>query len=165
MPMRQFLYDGFNADEQGRPAFDGVLSHVASAGRLGFFNHRFASPTRTNGQHEEHSFPADMFPFTYGDESDPYAETSTTDGILRKARATKTVPKVMHTQSSSEYWHRSGSLVHTDPLSQRDARIPDEVRIYALFGGFYAAWRGQRAESRVRAAALSCRRILPTIAR
>jgi len=44
------------------------------------------------------------------------------------------VPKVFHTQSSSEYWHRAGSLVHTDPLGQRDAAIPPEVRIYS-FGG------------------------------
>jgi hypothetical protein len=139
--LRQILYDGFNADEQGRPAFDGILSHVAG-GALGFFNHRFASPTRTNGQHEEHSFPADMFPFTYGDEEDPFAKTSTTDGILRKARAAKTLPKVMHTQSSSEYWHRSGSLVHTDPLGQRDAKIPEEVRIYAFGGTQHGAGSG-----------------------
>ncbi len=41
---------------------------------------------------------------------------------------------MFHTQSSSEYWHRSGSLVHTDPLGERDAEIPPEVRIYT-FGG------------------------------
>jgi hypothetical protein len=40
----------------------------------------------------------------------------------------------MHTQSAAEYWHRSGSLVHTDPLGKEDAAIPDNVRIYA-FGG------------------------------
>jgi hypothetical protein len=40
----------------------------------------------------------------------------------------------MHTQSAAEYWHRSGSLVHTDPLGKEDARIPADVRVYA-FGG------------------------------
>jgi hypothetical protein len=40
----------------------------------------------------------------------------------------------MHTQSAAEYWHRSGSLVHTDPLGQSDATVPANVRIYA-FGG------------------------------
>jgi len=40
----------------------------------------------------------------------------------------------MHTQSAAEYWHRSGSLVHTDPEGRKDADIPDNVRIYA-FGG------------------------------
>jgi hypothetical protein len=129
--LRHFLWEGFNADEQGRRVLDGVISHVAGGG-LGFFNQRFASPTRTNDQHEEHLFPADYFPFTYGDQTDPM--TGKTDGILRQCRATNTVPKVFHTQSSSEYWHRSGSLVHTDPLGKRDAEIPPEVRIYT-FGG------------------------------
>ncbi len=129
--LRQFVYEGFNADEQGRKVFDGVIPHVAG-GALGSFNHRFASPTRTNGQHDEHLFPADYFPFTYGDSYDPYQNR--TDGILRRARENNTTPKVFHTQSSSEYWHRSGSLVHTDPLSKSDAGIPAEVRLYT-FGG------------------------------
>jgi len=43
-------------------------------------------------------------------------------------------PKIMHTQSAAEYWHRSGSLVHTDPLGSKDADIPNNVRIYS-FGG------------------------------
>jgi hypothetical protein len=129
--LRHFLWEGFNADEQGRRVLDGVISHVAGGG-LGYFNHRFASPTRTNGQHDEHLFPADYFPFTYGDSTDPF--TNETDGILKKCRATNTVPKVFHTQSSSEYWHRSGSLVHTDPLGKQDAEIPADVRLYT-FGG------------------------------
>ena len=129
--LRQFVWQGFNADERGRKVFDGVISHVAGAG-LGSFNHRFASPTRTNGQHEEHLFPADYFPFTYGEERDPYTQKE--DGILRRAIATDSEPKLFHTQSSSEYWHRAGSLVHTSPLSERDADIPASVRIYALGG-------------------------------
>ena len=44
--LRTFLYEGFNADEQGRIVFDGVMPVVAGGGQ-GFFNHRFASPTRT----------------------------------------------------------------------------------------------------------------------
>src|SRR6185312_9076617 len=40
-----FLYQGFNADEDGRRALDGVLAHVAGAGR-GSFNYRFAQPSR-----------------------------------------------------------------------------------------------------------------------
>jgi hypothetical protein len=129
--LRHFLWEGFNADERQRQVLDGVISHVAGGG-LGFFNHRFASPTRTNDQHEEHLYPADYFPFTYGDSTDPF--TGQTDGILKKSRTSRTTPKVFHTQSSSEYWHRSASLVHTDPLGKQDAEIPHEVRIYS-FGG------------------------------
>jgi hypothetical protein len=137
--LRQFLYDGFNADEQGRRVFDGVMPHVAGGG-LGSFNHRFASPTRTNGQHEEHTFPADYFPFTYGDEKDPLSGRE--DGILRRSRMLGVAPKLMHTQSSSEYWHRSGSLVHTDPLGQQDADEPLDVRYYTFGGTQHGAGSG-----------------------
>lgn len=137
--LRQFLYDGFNADEVGRQVFDGVIPHVAGGG-LGFFNHRFASPTRHNGQHDNHLFPADQFPFTYGDETDLF--TGRVDGILHHDRARGTVPKVMHTQSSSEYWHRAGSLVHTDPRGERDAKLPPEVRVYCFGGTQHGAGSG-----------------------
>ena len=36
--IRHFLYQGFNADENGRAAFDGFFVHTAGAGR-GSFNH------------------------------------------------------------------------------------------------------------------------------
>ena len=129
--LRMFLYEGFNADEQGRQVFDGVMPIIAGGGQ-GFFNHRFASPTRTNTQHTGHLYPADVFPFTYGDETDPF--TGRSDGILRRARDSGTLPRVMHLDSASEYWHRSGSLVVTDPSGERDSVIPPEVRVY-VFGG------------------------------
>ena len=131
--LREFLYFGFNADEKGRIVFDGLMPHVAGGG-LGHFNHRFAQPTRHNGQHEEHLYPSDRFPFTYGDSFDPFFKRA--DGILKRlqAKSPKALPRIMHTQSAAEYWHRSGSLVHTDPPGLRDVKIPENVRIYA-FGG------------------------------
>jgi hypothetical protein len=141
--LRNFLYLGFNADEKGRKVFDGLMPHVAGGG-LGFFNHRFAQPTRHNGQHEEHLYPGDMYPFTYGDS--PLGYIHATDnkpveyfparGILSRVReeSPSTLPKVMHTQSAAEYWHRSGSLVHTNSLGTKDVAVPAEVRVYA-FGG------------------------------
>jgi hypothetical protein len=131
--LRHFVYQGFNADEKGRRVFDGLIPHVAGGG-LGFFNHRFAQPTRHNAQHEEHLYPTDVFPFTYGGSVDPF--TKRTAGILRYTadHDPQTLPKIMHTQSAAEYWHRSGSLVHTDPLGHQDAAIPGNVRVYA-FGG------------------------------
>lgn len=137
--LRMFLYDGFNADEQGNKVFDGVIPYVAGGG-LGYFNHRFASPTRTNSQHESHSYPVDVFPFAYGNEYDPL--TGKTDGILNRSRKNGTVPNIMHVQTSAEYWQRSGSLVHTDPLGKRDAVIPPEVRIYAIGGSTHGPGDG-----------------------
>lgn len=129
--LREFLQSGFNADEQGRIVFDGLMPHV-SGGGLGSFNHRFAQPTRHVNQHDHHDYPGDRFPFTYGTLTDKLS--GRTDGILARAIETKTVPKVMHTQSAGEYYTRSGSLVHTDPEGTHDAEIPETVRIYA-FGG------------------------------
>ena len=129
--IRMFIYEGFNEDEQGRQVFDGAVPMVAGAG-MGFFNHRFASPTRFSTQRESHLFPADVFPFTYAEMTDEI--TGKTDGILRQAIAKKVVPKIMHIQSSAEYWHRCAALMHIDPSKQKDASIPDNVRIYSIVG-------------------------------
>ena len=129
--LREFLYWGFNEDERGRQVFDGVIPHVSGAG-LGSFNHRFAQPTRHVTQHDHHDYPADRFPFAYETQTDPLS--GQTAGILRRAEASGTAPLLLHTQSAAEYWTRSGSLAHTDPLGQRDAKVPENVRIY-LFGG------------------------------
>ena len=129
--LREYLYWGFNEDERGRKVLDGVIPHVSGSG-LGSFNHRFAQPTRHVTQHDHHDYPADRFPFAYETQSDPLS--GATDGILKRARATRTAPFVLHTQSAAEYWTRSGSLAQTDPLGRRDAKPPAGVRIY-LFGG------------------------------
>jgi hypothetical protein len=129
--LREFLYWGFNQDEQGRRVFEGLMPHVSGAG-LGSFNHRFAQPTRHGAQHDHHDYPSDRFPFAYESQHDPLSDQ--TDGILRRSRQSDTEPLVLHTQSVSEYWNRSGSLTHTDPLGTMDAKIPGNVRIY-FFGG------------------------------
>ena len=129
--LRMFLYDGFNTDEEGRQVFEGAMPVISGAGQ-GFFNHRFASPTRTANEHTGHLYPVDVFPFAYGNETDPF--TGEADSILRRARDQGTAPKVMHLDTTSEYWHRSASLVLTDPAGTRDTVIPDDVRVY-VFGG------------------------------
>jgi hypothetical protein len=43
--LRELVRDGFNADERGRAAFDGLMIASAGAGG-GSFNHRFAMPAR-----------------------------------------------------------------------------------------------------------------------
>jgi len=129
--LRMFLYEGFNTDEQGRQVFEGVMP-VISGGGQGFFNHRFASPTRTANEHTGHLYPVDVFPFTYGEEK--HHITNQPDSLLRRSRADGTAPRVMHLDTTSEYWHRSASLVLTDPSGMRDTVMPDDVRVY-VFGG------------------------------
>ncbi|MDQ6708824.1 MAG: alpha/beta hydrolase domain-containing protein [Acidobacteriota bacterium] len=127
--LRKFLYDGFNADEQKRKVFDGVLAHVAGAGR-GSFNHRFAQPSRDGHPFMNMLYPTDMFPFTDLDETDP--ETGTTDGLLDHAVE---IPKIFYTNSSYEYWGRAASLTHMSPDAKKDAPLPDSTRIYFFAGG------------------------------
>lgn len=137
--LRLFLHDGFNADLEGRIVFDGVIPIIAGGG-FGMFNNRFAMPTRTNGHHSNFLFPNDLFPFTYGASTDPY--TGRVDGILSRSRETGTVPRVMHIQTSNEYWVRAGSLAHTDPRGNADASIPEEVRFYTIGGSQHGSGDG-----------------------
>jgi hypothetical protein len=48
--LRHFIELRMNDDGHGRRVFDGVLSHVAGAGKV-FANHRFGMPGRTATQH------------------------------------------------------------------------------------------------------------------
>lgn len=59
--LRKFVYDGFNADEKGRKVFDGVMAHVAGAGR-GSFNERFAQPSRDGHPFLNTMYATDIFP-------------------------------------------------------------------------------------------------------
>ncbi len=127
--LRHLLYQGFNADEQGRIVFDGVIDQVGGGGR-GSFNHRFGQASRDALQHYNILFPVDMFPFTDGPETDP--ETGETDSLLRRARESNTVPKVFHILTNSEFFNRAGSLVLTDPVASRDTEVPESTRIYSI---------------------------------
>lgn len=127
--LRHFLYQGFNEDEQGRRVFDGVFDQVGGAGR-GSFNHRFGQASRDALHHFNILYPVDLFPFTDGLETDP--ETGVTDGLLARAEASHTTPKVFHLLTNSEYFNRAGSLVHTTPDGTRDAVMPDTIRIYLI---------------------------------
>jgi hypothetical protein len=127
--LRHFLFDGFNADEQGRKVFDGVMDQVGGAGR-GSFNHRFAQASRDALEHFNILFPVDMFPFSDGPQTDP--ETGITDALLGKAEKAGVMPKIFHILTNSEYYNRGGSLVHTDPAGTRDADLPATTRVYLM---------------------------------
>ncbi|MBM4186615.1 MAG: hypothetical protein FJ206_04810 [Gemmatimonadetes bacterium] len=126
--LRHFLYQGFNTDERGRQVFDGMLIHVAGAGR-GSFNHRFAQPSRDAHRFDTFFFPTDLFPFASGSATDP--ETGRVDGLTAGGRQ---LPKIFQTNSGHEYWGRAASLIHTTPAGDRDLAIPPNERIYLLAG-------------------------------
>lgn len=129
--LREFLFDGFNADENGRPVFDGVWADVAGAGR-GSFNFRYAQPSRDGWPYLNVFYPTDVFPFTDTDETDPI--TGKTGGLLDRARAAHTLPKLFLTNDSSEYWGRAASLIHITADGKHDAAISPGTRIYFMAG-------------------------------
>ena len=121
--LRAFVHQGFNGDARGRRVFNAIFPHVSSGGCL-FLDHRFAMPSSFPRKHEEHLFPSDQFPFVYTVTRDPL--TGKTDGVMKRP---DTDPFVMHTQTSSEYWQRRGSLIHTNS-SGEDLEPHEKVRIY-----------------------------------
>ncbi|MFL6588751.1 MAG: alpha/beta hydrolase domain-containing protein [Chthoniobacterales bacterium] len=129
--LRHFLYEGFNADEEGKRAMDGIFVHVAGAGR-GSFNHRFAQPSRDAQPTSAQFYPTDLFPFADTPQRDP--ESGESAGLLDRAKADKVLPKIFYTNTSYEYWSRAGSLIHTSPDGNRDLALMDNVRIYFLAG-------------------------------
>lgn len=129
--LRDMIYQGFDTDEQGRLALDGVLAHVAGAGR-GSFNYRFAQPSRDAQPTSSIFFPTDVFPFTDEPEKDPV--TGETGALLDQAVADKAVPKIFFSNTSYEYWGRAAALIHVSADGKEDATISDNVRIYHFTG-------------------------------
>jgi len=146
--LRHFLYDGFNADEQGRQVFDAMLVHVAGAGR-GNFNHRFAQPSRDAQPLVPAFYPVEVFPFTDLPTTDP--ATGKTAGLLDRAVAESVVPKIFYMNTGYEYWSRGGSLIHTTPDGKVDVELPPTTRLYVLsghghVGGAFPPERPQNAQ-------------------
>jgi hypothetical protein len=125
--LRLFLYDGFNADEQGRKVFDGVMPHIAGAGRADF-NTRFSQAVGLD------QFGALKFPFTDAAQRDAVA--GRTDGLLAKYATPDLQPKIIYTNSSVEYWGtgRAAALVHTSIDGKADLTLPANVRVYHFAG-------------------------------
>ena len=151
--LRTFLHDGFNADEQGRKVFDGVWPHVAGAAR-GSFTHRFAQPTR-----QDPYYTVEIFPFW--DLSDDHPHTGMSDGILSRADAAGVTPKLVYTLTSSEYWNRSASLMHTTVDGKADAPLPETTRIYYYAGTQHGAGRVPPGKAQSLAYSLNSNDYLP----
>lgn len=126
--LRNHVSEGFNRDEQGRKVFDGIHSHIAGVGRI-FFNTPFGQPARTGTQHEDHFFPENEFPFSTAVQSDPL--TGKTGSLLRGDGSD---PLLIETNTSTEYWQKGASLLHTDPLGTVDVALPDNSRVYMIAG-------------------------------
>ncbi|HEX6512288.1 MAG TPA: alpha/beta hydrolase domain-containing protein, partial [Chloroflexota bacterium] len=143
--VRQYVYEGWNEDAEGRQLFDAVHTHTGS-GRV-LHNMRFAQVGRYPRQHEEHSWPSEYYPFTFDAIPDPFS--GKVDGLWKRP---KSDPLVIHTHTEGDYWKRHVSLTHTDPRNGKDVDIPETARMYNLTGSPHMArpaddaiWIGQLA--------------------
>lgn len=138
--LRNHISEGFNRDEQGRKVFDGIHAHIAGVGRI-FFNMPFGQPARTGTQHEDHFFPENEFPFSTAAQSDPLTGKA---GSLFRGDGSD--PKLIETNTSTEYWQKGASLLHTDPLGSADVALPDNSRVYMIAGTQHGGRAGATTE-------------------
>lgn len=138
--LRDHVAQGFNADEDGARVFDGILTHVAGVGRV-FHNTPFAQPFRTRTWHEDHDFPEIEFPFSAAVTTDPI--TGQTGALLR---GDATDPRLIETNTPTEYWQKGASLLHTDPSGRHDLTLPDNVRGFLIAGTQHGGRPGSPAD-------------------
>ena len=136
--IQHMLWQALHVDEAGRMTFDGALIHVAGAGK-GSFNHRFAQTTRHPSPLEDQQYPADFFPFTTTPARDPV--TGAQGDVLERARAAGALPYLFYTTTSTEYWTRAASLLHTDVTGRADVALDAHARLYFLAGAQHGNWR------------------------
>jgi hypothetical protein len=139
--LRHHISQGFNRDEQGRKVFDGIHSHIAGVGRL-YFNVPFGQPARTNTQHEDHNAPEAWFPFSTAILEDPF--TKQKGALLRQDGGD---PKLIETNTSTEYWQKGASLLTTDPLGKKDVALPDNSRVYMIAGSQHGGRAGAPSDA------------------
>jgi hypothetical protein len=142
--MHDFLWLGFNADEGGKKAVDGIVNWIGGATGI-FMNYRFAQPFRTHRQHIARWFPEFQWPFTNQVLHDPV--TGKTDGRLARCSADNTCPKIFEVNSANEYWAKNMGVSLVDAQGKDLPAEPAIVRSYFMAslphqGGFGAMGRG-----------------------
>ena len=101
--LRDMLKDGLNRSPTGHQVFDGVMVMMTGGG--------------------------ERFPFTYGAAEDPVS--GRTDGIFSRCAATATCPKLIHLDSTNDFWQSRAALVATGG-TVRDIAVPEDVRTYLI---------------------------------
>jgi hypothetical protein len=141
--LNDFQALGFNADERGRRAIDGILNWIG-AGTGVAINFRFAQTARTERNRQNHLYPEAPFPFAYPKLRDHLTGKVGGRGVAcagenhdrdddddERDDGRDTCPKALEVNSANEYWVKTGSLLHTDTRG-RDLEDPKNVRFYLL---------------------------------
>ncbi|MVM31336.1 hypothetical protein GO755_14930 [Spirosoma sp. HMF4905] len=128
--LNDFQTLGFNADEKGKRVLDGIENWLGGGSGIGL-NVRFAQPSRTERNRQNHLYPESSFPFAYPILTDPL--TGKTAGRIAACSASNTCPKVFEVNSANEYWVKAASLLHTDPKGN-DLPDPENVHFFLVSG-------------------------------
>jgi len=132
--LRDYVYQGFNEDLQGRRVFDAVHAHISGAVKLGL-NYRFAQVHPWSTEHRDRFIPQVTFPFNFGVRANPLVamgieQGPLSDGILKRPASD---PLFVQTDSSNEYRWGQSSLVDTDGFGN-DVELPWNARHYVIVG-------------------------------
>ena len=126
MYMRDFIYLGFNEDEQHRQVFDAINIHIPGSHRL-FANVAFADPNTYSRQDDRHTFLSTSYPpMSFAVFTDPLSGIH--DGIMKRPA---TDPLVIQTDTENEFYMMRASLNVHDGQG-RPVTVPENVRLYLL---------------------------------
>ncbi len=123
--LRTFLHLGFNQDEAGRRALDGVMAVIAA--RQAPVNQRFAVP---GGASALYQLGSDGVVW-WSDWPDT-ARSLPTAGLLDRCRASRTCPRIMDLLGSTEFWNLRASPDFVGTDGSKDIPLPENVRRYYI---------------------------------
>ena len=121
--------------------FDGILNWLGGGNGVAI-NYRFSQTARTERNRQNHRYPEAPFPFAYPAMTDRLTGKVGGRGVecagkvagrgVESRQQPNTCPKVFEANSSNEYWVKTGSLLHSDPLGRDLQHDPANVRFYLL---------------------------------
>jgi hypothetical protein len=133
--LRSFIHLGFNAGEDGRIVFDGVMPVVGP--RMLSINHRFATPGGLVGLYELGSDGPNWWS-SYDDTARGQGRHSLLDRCLKD----RTCPKIAEIFGSTEFWDLHASLDFIGTDAKADIPLPANVRRYYNAGAPHNGGRG-----------------------
>ncbi len=124
---RQFVYEGFTIDEQGRKAVDALFINTSGGTSLGSFNERWAQADELG------SYSQTKFPILYQTTTDPV--TGRVDGLGARIPA-GLEPKIIYQDTESEMYDRGrNATLRTISMDGRqDVADAPNVRIFLMAG-------------------------------
>jgi hypothetical protein len=136
---RQFVYEGFTIDEQGRKAVDALLITTSGGTSLGSFNERWAQPDELG------SYTQTKFPIFYQTTTDPV--TGKVDGLGARIPA-GLEPKIVYQDTESEMYDRGRNATLRAITMDGREDVPDapNVRIFLMTGAKHGSGSWPPAE-------------------